>query len=107
MTAEAHKLYVLVRYTAQKTMDVLGLERHRQIDIAVLIDDCALTDRFLAERPFTARDFKWRVGDYHRALPDGYLEAVRQNNPELVVSELDGFRLKELWSNIRPSQELP
>ena len=72
-----------------------------------LIDDCALTDRFLAERPFTARDFKWRVGDYHRALPDGYLESVRQNNPELVVSELDEFRLKELWSNIRPSQALP
>ncbi len=38
MTAEAHKLHVLVRYTAQKAMDILGLQRHREIDIAILVD---------------------------------------------------------------------
>jgi arabinofuranosyltransferase len=70
-----------------------------------LIDDCGLTDRFLAEKPFIARDFQWRVGDYHRALPEGYLEAIQQGRPDLVKDQLDQFRLKELWARIRPSSD--
>jgi arabinofuranosyltransferase len=70
-----------------------------------LVDDCALTDRFLAEQPFVARDFQWRVGDYHRTVPDGYLEAIRKNDPKLMPDQLDAFRLAQLWEAIRPNPQ--
>ena len=35
-----------------------------------LIDNCALTDRFLAERPFIpAEPFAWKPGHFHRDIP--------------------------------------
>jgi hypothetical protein len=67
-----------------------------------LIDDCALTDRFLAERVFSAQNFQWRIGDFHRVIPDGYVEAIRENDSKLVKNQLDGFKLQELWNEIRP-----
>ncbi len=68
-----------------------------------LIDDCALTDRFLAERPFVARDFQWRTGDFHRTVPEGYADAIRQNDPTLMRDPADAFYLAQLWERIRPS----
>lgn len=70
-----------------------------------LIDNCALTDRFLAERPFTARDFQWRVGHYSRTSPGGYLDAIRKNDPKLLSDMLDSYRLAQLWEVIRPSPQ--
>jgi len=67
-----------------------------------LIDDCGLTDRFLAERTFTARGFQWRTGDFHRAVPDGYVDAIRADNPGLMKSPADAVALAVLWRRIRP-----
>jgi hypothetical protein len=67
-----------------------------------LVDECALTDRFLADRPFAARDFQWRIGDFHRSIPDGYLEAIHADNPGLLKDPADAASLASLWSRIRP-----
>lgn len=67
-----------------------------------LVDDCGLTDRFLAERPFTSQDFQWRIGDFHRAVPDGYLDAIHADNPGLMKDPADAAALARLWKSIRP-----
>lgn len=67
-----------------------------------LIDSCALTDRFLAGRPYAPEQpYAWRVGHFTRSLPDGYEEAVRNNDPQFVVNEKDRFELERLWERIR------
>jgi len=67
-----------------------------------LIDDCALTDRFLAQRPFTpAEPFAWKPGHFHRGIPDGYVDAVASGDPSKVRDTADAFRLRELWERIR------
>ena len=67
-----------------------------------LIDDCALTDRFLAQRPFTpAEPFAWKPGHFYRGIPDGYVEAVATGDPSKVRNMADSFRLRELWEQIR------
>lgn len=67
-----------------------------------LIDDCALTDRYLAERPFVpAEPFAWKAGHFHRSLPQGYVEAVATGDPRKVVDMADRYRLEELWDRIR------
>ncbi len=37
--------------------------------ITHLVDSCALTDRFLAGAPATARDYSWKPGHFHREIP--------------------------------------
>ena len=67
-----------------------------------LIDSCALTDRFLASAPFTpAEPFGWKPGHFHRAVPEGYEDAVRTNDPSKVRDMDEQFRLRELWARIR------
>lgn len=66
-----------------------------------MIDECALTDRFLAMQPYGASAFQWRVGHYQRPLPDGYVEALRRANPTLVRDPRLAQQLMELWSQIR------
>lgn len=67
-----------------------------------LIDSCALTDRFLAERPFIpAEPFAWKPGHFHRAIPEGYEAAVGSNDPLKLRDTADAFALRELWSKIR------
>lgn len=65
------------------------------------IDQCALTDRFLAEQPFRASGFRWRAGHFERTLPSGYEPAVRAADP----AELSDPRLREqlraIWREIR------
>ena len=68
-----------------------------------LVDDCALTDRFLADRPATARDFQWRIGDFHRPIPDGYVDALHADNPGLLKNPEDAVALARLWAQIRPN----
>ena len=70
--------------------------------ITHLVDSCALTDRFLAGAPASAKDYSWKPGHFHREIPEGYLEAVATRDPSRVVDPADRFRLTELWSRIRP-----
>jgi arabinofuranosyltransferase len=67
-----------------------------------LIDSCALTDRFLAGRPFTpAEPFAWKPGHFHREIPAGYPEAVAANDLSLINDFELRFELQELWEKIR------
>jgi len=67
-----------------------------------LIDDCALTDRYLASRPSGTREpFAWKPGHFHRPIPQGYVDAVRTGDPSQVVDAKDRFELTELWAQIR------
>ena len=67
-----------------------------------LIDNCALTDRYLAGKPFTpAEPFAWNPGHFHREIPGGYEEAVRTGDPMKLTDALEGFTLGQLWSRIR------
>jgi len=70
-----------------------------------IVDTSALTDRFLAEHPFVGRDYDWRIGHFGRAIPDGYLEAIRRDNPDLLADPTDARHLKDLWSRIKSSSE--
>ena len=64
--------------------------------ITHLVDRCALTDRYLAEKPFTAEPFAWKPGHFERAIPEGYVEAIRANDPSLVTDPRERFYLTEL-----------
>lgn len=67
-----------------------------------LIDDCALTDRYLAARPFTpAEPFAWKPGHFHREIPEGYVDAVATGDVTRVVDPQDRFELEKLWAKIR------
>ena len=67
-----------------------------------LINSCALTDRFLAERPFVpAEPFAWKPGHFHRGIPEGYVEAVTSDDPRQMADMRDAFDLEQLWNRIR------
>ena len=67
-----------------------------------LVDYCALTDRYLAGKQFTpASPFAWKAGHFDRVVPDGYLDAIRANDPSKVRDPFEAMQLKELWSRIR------
>lgn len=67
-----------------------------------LIDSCALTDRFLAERSSVPTDpFAWKPGHFYRDIPEGYLEAIAAGDPTLVRDMADSFELAQLWEKIR------
>lgn len=67
-----------------------------------LIDDCALTDRYLAERPFVpAEPFAWKTGHFHRGIPEGYVEAVATGDSRRIVDMADRYQLERLWERIR------
>lgn len=70
--------------------------------ITHLIDNCALTDRFLAGQPFGPTEpFAWKAGHFHRAVPEGYVEAIMTNDPSKLTDMGLQFELRELWSRIR------
>ena len=73
--------------------------------ITHLIDPCALTDRFLAAKPFTAEPFAWKPGHFERQVPAGYVEAIQANDPTLLEDPREEFLVKQLWSQIRPQQK--
>jgi arabinofuranosyltransferase len=85
---------------------------------AHIVDNCALSDGFLAQIPFVpvpdpanakstdpimkARGAKgWRVGHYSRNLPPGYLTAIWKNDPSFIEDPILRKRLTDLWSAIR------
>ena len=48
----------------------------------ILVDIFALTDPLLARLP--AIKDKWRIGHFERNIPDGYMEARVQHNPDVI-----------------------
>ena len=70
--------------------------------ITHLVDSCALTDRFLAEQPFTPMEpFAWRTGHLSRPVPDGYVQAVATGDPREISDPQLAFELDQLWRDIR------
>lgn len=67
-----------------------------------LIDNCALTDRYLASKPYTPSEpFAWNPGHFHREIPEGYVDAVKSDDPSRMADTAEQFRLRQLWSRIR------
>ncbi len=67
-----------------------------------LIDYCALTDRYLAAKPFVpAEPFAWKPGHFDRAVSDDYIEAVATDDPMKMRDTAEAFTLRELWNLIR------
>lgn len=67
-----------------------------------IIDQCALTDAFLAELPWRMPPSGyWRIGHWGRELPAGYEDAVRFADPSYVVDPVLRDRLVALWRAIR------
>jgi len=70
--------------------------------ITHLIDSCALTDRFLAERPSAPTEpFAWKPGHFYREIPEGYPEAIATGDPRQVRDMATAFELTRLWEKIR------
>jgi len=67
-----------------------------------LVDTCALTDRYLAQRPYTPMEpFAWKPGHFGREVPAGYLDAIATADSSKVTDAMDRFELEELWAKIR------
>jgi len=57
-----------------------------------VIDECALTDRFLAQRPFTSQGpLTWRMRHFARTVSNGYVEAVANNDVSRRQDPADAF----------------
>lgn len=70
--------------------------------ITHLIDSCALTDRFLADRDFAPSEpFGWKPGHFHRGIPEGYVEAVAVGDPLELRHPAEALALRDLWEQIR------
>ena len=67
---------------------------------AHIVDASGLTDRFIADIPFTASGGGWRVGHYSRPIPAGYLDAIALANPNKLHNPEDRRRLAQLWTRI-------
>ena len=67
-----------------------------------LIDPQALTDRYLAAKPFVpAAPFDWRPGHFNRAVSDDYIEAVATDDPMRMRDTAEAWKLQKLWEQIR------
>lgn len=65
-----------------------------------IIDPCGLSDRFMASLPYTPTGV-WKAGHFDRPVPEGYVAAVKYNDPGEVEDEQLAARLAELWDTIR------
>jgi len=65
------------------------------------IDECALTDRFLANKKYNPGSGGWRIGHFVRSIPEGYEEAILNSDPSFMTDHEDEQKLRELWSVIR------
>lgn len=65
------------------------------------IDTCGLADAFIASIPYRSSDFRWRPGHLDRPVPEGYIDAVRESNADLVTDPVLRAQLRELWARIR------
>lgn len=67
-----------------------------------LIDECALTDRYLARRPYISQGpYSWKMGHFVRDVPPGYVEAIAKNDASQMKDPAEAFFLSELWRSIR------
>ena len=93
----------------------IGLKGMQQGPSVHILDQSALTDRFLADQTFVPvagppspldplflSGPGWRVGHYVRPVPAGYLEALTWNDPDKVVDPELRRELRSLWQRIRP-----
>ena len=68
-----------------------------------VVDQCALTDRFLATLPGGDPQVVALPGHHRRTIPDDYPEAVRTGDPTRVRDPVLAQRLAEIWTRIRPA----
>ena len=67
-----------------------------------LIDSVALTDRYLAAKPFVPpAPFAWRPGHFDRAVSDDYIEAIATGDPMKMRDTAEAWKLQKLWEQIR------
>ena len=59
----------------------------------IIVDTLALTDPLLARLPIPDGS-RWRVGHYHRNVPDGYRESIANNTCEIVDPDLNEYYKK-------------
>lgn len=54
------------------------------------VDPCALTDPLLSHLPAKFNK-DWRIGDFDRELPKGYLKSIKENKNLLVDPDLHAY----------------
>lgn len=70
--------------------------------IAHLVDSCALTDRYLAGQPFVpASPWAWKPGHFHRAVPEGYLDAIKSGDLSRIPDMETRHEVSRVWKLIR------
>ena len=55
-----------------------------------LLDECALADPLLARMPAIFNE-DWRIGHFHRMVPDGYVESLEKGENRLTDRNLHAF----------------
>lgn len=67
-----------------------------------IIDKCGLSDKFISSIVFVPTGpMGWRPGHLEREIPEGYVDAVLNNDPTRLNSVDDQERLSDLWDRIR------
>jgi len=66
-----------------------------------IIDQCGLTDRFIAGLLFDPQGQPWRPGHFMRWMPEGYQDAIEHRDPSLLKSPHQREELRALWNRIR------
>jgi arabinofuranosyltransferase len=83
-----------------------------------LIDNCGLSDAFIAKIPYTPPNYDpvvnengeteqliwaytWRMAHFDRTPPEGYIEAIATNDPSKLVDQEKAQQLAQLWETIR------
>lgn len=65
------------------------------------IDECALTDAYLATQAYYSPPFRWVPGHFFRRIPEGYEFAVLTGDSSLMADPGDAADLEEVWDRIR------
>lgn len=65
------------------------------------IDECALTDAYLAEQPYWSPPFRWVPGHFKRRIPEGYKFAVLTGDTSLMADPGDAAQVQQVWERIR------
>ena len=65
------------------------------------IDECALTDAYLAEQPYWSPPFRWVPGHFKRRIPEGYRFAVLTGDSSLMADPGDAAQVRQVWERIR------
>ena len=65
------------------------------------IDECALTDAYLAEQSYYSLPFRWVPGHFIRRIPEGYEFAVLTGDATLMADAGDAADLQKVWDRVR------